>query len=221
MPKIIVAGVIPHLYNVRAKLKEHLKNASTVSGGFFDDDPYDGFDSWEEAMDFYRRLGYFSGSEDEEDAEAYWEKRRKEKEKEDDDQRLVYGYSDSPADDLPFWDDEEDAGFKRIYFYPDYRNQDEREEFKSLKEFKDYCTDNGYHICSYEMNNLIYRTESYCCLERNDCGIERSEVATFDSYGDLFYEVCDEEELEDIYGNGEFSYDRKGGSDSYYEEKPY
>lgn len=188
MSKVTVAGVVPHLYNVREKLKEHIKNSSTIS--YYDDDPYDGFDSWEEAMDFYKRMGYFSNMEDEEDEEM----------------NLAYGYDYdySPAEDMPFWDDE-DSGYKRIYFYPDYRDQDNREIFKSIKEFKEYCDDNGYHICSYEMSNLIYRTESYCCLERRDMGIERSEIATFDSYGDLFYEVCDEDELETLYGDGSFA----------------
>lgn len=82
-----------------------------------------------------------------------------------------------------------------IWFYPDYSNQDDRLEFDSLKEFDDFCCDEGYVVPPYIAEDLAYRRISHTCL--NPDAKERGvlEIFAAETYGDMVYEVCNIEEL--------------------------
>ena len=142
------------------------------------------------------------GSEDDSDKYAdYWNSRvghvGKNKKKFDID--VPYsGYEECPTEvDDVYYDEYDDGDYqdKVIWFYPDYHDKDDRLEFNSLKAFDKYCTKMGYSVPSYVSADIVYRCESHCCL---DPRAEREgvlEIMAEDSYGNMFYEACDVEEL--------------------------
>ena len=101
------------------------------------------------------------------------------------------GMEDSPSelDDDGIWDG------KEIYYYPDYHDKDNRLEFNSLKSFNDFCEDNGYKLPEHIANAIMYRRISHTCLSPLAREYGEYEIMCEDSYGSLFYEVCDESEL--------------------------
>ena len=84
---------------------------------------------------------------------------------------------------------------KSIWFYLDYHCKEDKLEFNSLKEFSDYCTSMGYFISQEVLNDISWRYESHCCLDPRNRSIGLDDVVCEHSYGELFYSVCDEEEL--------------------------
>lgn len=140
------------------------------------------------------------GSEDDSDEYAdYWNSlvgKNKKKKKFDID--VPYsGYEGCPTEIDDEYDDD-DYQDKVIWFYQDYHDKDDRLEFNSLKAFDKYCTKMGYNVPSYVSADIIYRCESHCCL---DPRAEREgvlEVMAEDSYGNMFYEACDVEELSQV-----------------------
>lgn len=84
---------------------------------------------------------------------------------------------------------------KEIYYYPDYHEKDNRIEFNTLKSFNDFCEDNGYSLPEYVANDIMYRRVSHTCLRPDAREYGLYEIMAEDSYGTLFYEVCDSSEL--------------------------
>jgi len=82
-----------------------------------------------------------------------------------------------------------------IWFYPNYLNQDDRLEFNTLKDFDDFCCDEGYVVAPDICEDLAYRRISHACL--NPQARERGifEVFAAESYNDMVYEICKVEEL--------------------------
>lgn len=85
---------------------------------------------------------------------------------------------------------------KEIYYYPDYHDKDNRLEFSTLKDFVDFCEDNGYTVPEHILNDIAFRRISHTCLmpEAKEYGIY--EIMAEDSYGTLYYEVCEASELD-------------------------
>lgn len=86
---------------------------------------------------------------------------------------------------------------KEIWFYPDYHCKDDKLEFNSLKEFSDYCESMGYWVDKEVSADISWRYESHCCLNPESEKIGLLEVMSEHSYGEMFYEACEESELGD------------------------
>lgn len=84
---------------------------------------------------------------------------------------------------------------KEIWYYPDYKDKYNKLEFNTLKEFDDFCADNGYVVPPYTAENIAYRRISHTCLrpDAKDDGI--FEIMAEESYAEMMYEACDVREL--------------------------
>ena len=100
-------------------------------------------------------------------------------------------------DDIRLDTEDYEPSSKEIWFYPDYHCKDDRLEFNSLKEFSDYCESMGYFVDKEVAENISWRYESHCCLNPESEKIGLLEIMTEHSYGELFYEACEEAELGD------------------------
>ncbi len=111
------------------------------------------------------------------------------------------GYEDDSTDynldDIGFEhsSNDENTEHKEIWFYPDYHCKDDKLEFNSIKEFSDYCENQGYFVSREVVNDLTWRYESHCCLCPESERIGLLEVISEHSYGEMFYEACEEQEL--------------------------
>jgi len=94
--------------------------------------------------------------------------------------------------------DDENTEYKEIWFYPDYHCKDDKLEFNSIKEFSDYCGNQGYFVPKEVINDLAWRYESHCCLCPESERIGLLEIMAEHSYGEMFYEACEEQELSDM-----------------------
>ena len=88
-----------------------------------------------------------------------------------------------------------DANNVTIYFYPNYSIKDDRLTFNRLKEFDDFCADEGFVVPSNISEEIAYRRVSHCCLSPSAREHGRLEIYAAESYGDMVYDVCDVEEL--------------------------
>jgi hypothetical protein len=109
------------------------------------------------------------------------------------------GDEDNPReydfDDIRLDTEDYEPSSKEIWFYPDYHCKDDRLEFNSLKEFSDYCESMGYFVDKKVAEDISWRYESHCCLNPESEKIGLLEIMTEHSYGDMFYEACEEAEL--------------------------
>jgi hypothetical protein len=96
-------------------------------------------------------------------------------------------------------DDISDNGItdgKEIYYYPNYHEKDSRLEFNSLKDFSDFCDDNGYIVNDDVSNLIMFNRVVHTCLKPNTREYGIYEMMADTSYGGMFYEVCEASELE-------------------------
>ena len=84
-----------------------------------------------------------------------------------------------------------------IWYYPDYHAEDDRLEFDTLQSFTDFCKDESIQV------PLTFYTEYGKCKHGMHCTLDpfmrsvgRRTISYGLSYGEMFYEVCDAEELE-------------------------
>lgn len=84
---------------------------------------------------------------------------------------------------------------KEIYYYPDYHNKENRLEFSTLSAFNDFCDENGYNVPDHIANDIMYRRVSHVCLRPDAREYGLYEIMAEESYGTLFYEVCEASEL--------------------------
>lgn len=84
---------------------------------------------------------------------------------------------------------------KLIYYYPNYRNKEDRLEFNTLKEFDDFCADYGYTVPPYVGEQIAYRRVSHVCLNPTVREYGMFEIMAEESYADMMYEAVDVEEL--------------------------
>jgi hypothetical protein len=104
------------------------------------------------------------------------------------------GYEEYPTEIDDEYDDE-DYQSKTIWFYPDYHYKDDRLEFNSLKAFDKYCAKEGYSVPKYVESDIVYLSESHCCLNPIAEKEGILEIMAEESYGNMFYEACDASEL--------------------------
>ena len=100
--------------------------------------------------------------------------------------------------DVDYTNYDNDSELKEIWFYPDYHDKFERLHFSNLKEFNDYCDSMGYYVDYAVVNDIAWRYESHCCLNRESEREGLLEILSAHSYGEMFYDVCDEDELSDV-----------------------
>ena len=84
---------------------------------------------------------------------------------------------------------------KLIYYYPNYRNKEDRLEFSTLKEFDDFCADYGFTVPPYVGEQIAYRRVSHACLNPTVREYGMFEIMAEESYADMMYEAVDVEEL--------------------------
>ena len=113
-------------------------------------------------------------------------------------------YSGEEEDDVdefdytPYEELDDDNGVldgKEIYYYPDYHDKDSRLEFTTLKAFNEFCEDNGYSVPTHVSNQLLFNRVSHTCLHPSSREYGLYEIMAEESYGSMFYEVCDASEL--------------------------
>ena len=92
-------------------------------------------------------------------------------------------------------DDEEnyEESYKSIKFYSDIENELSVREFRSLKEFNDFCSDNNYVIGTTDYSNLINWSVVHCCLDPISEEYGEYEIITDNSYGALYWTVSEDE----------------------------
>ena len=98
-------------------------------------------------------------------------------------------------DDVDFDFTKSDDEIKEIWFYNDYHDKEDRLEFNSYGDFKDFCNGMGYYIPKEVSEDISWRYESHCCLCPESEKIGLMEVISGHSYGAMFYDACEEDEL--------------------------
>lgn len=92
------------------------------------------------------------------------------------------------VDDEDVYDEPE----KLIKFYSDIENELSVREFHSLKEFNDFCADNGYIMSATDYNNLLNWSVVHCCLDPISEEYGETEIITDNSYGGLYWTVSED-----------------------------
>lgn len=84
---------------------------------------------------------------------------------------------------------------KTIYYYRDFNNPDDVEVFFSLHAFDQFTQEEGIEISEEEVNALMSRDISHCCINP-DIKATNGEVqlVTDSSFGGLYWQCCPEEE---------------------------
>lgn len=154
-------------YKTKNKHNKHNKSKNKSSKARIIDinTPYDGYET-ESIYDYDKEDGYNL----------------------DDDGDYVDGYN---LDELCYKEP------KEIWFYYDYHYHDNEDKlkFEDIQSFCKYCNDRGYFIPQFIMSELKYRYESHCCLSSASKYAGVTNITSGRSYGDMFYEACDEKEL--------------------------
>lgn len=113
-------------------------------------------------------------------------------------------YDDYSFDDIAYADNDDyeyypqGSEFKEIWYYPDYHDDTDKLEFNSLKEFSDYCTEEGIYVPPYMGELLKYQSVSHCCLNGTSKEHGQLELTVDDSYGNMFYTACTMSEAREI-----------------------
>lgn len=99
------------------------------------------------------------------------------------------GYEENP--------DEVGDSYHVVWYYPNYNDKDDRLEFDTLKDFDDFCLDEGILVPPYMFQELINHRVSHVCL--NPICMERGikELIVSGTYQDLLYNVYDLGEYDD------------------------
>ena len=120
------------------------------------------------------KVKYSSYSDDEDD---YWNNRHS-----------MYTHGEWNDED----EDDYESPYKSIKFYPDIENEMVYEEFHSLKEFDDYCTEHGISVGDVDYSNLRDWSVVHCCLDPIDEEYGEKAIITDSSYGGLYWTVSDD-----------------------------
>lgn len=95
------------------------------------------------------------------------------------------------GDDTELFDIEE----KHIRYYFWYKDRYNYSDFKSLREFSDFCEVEGIKVSERISNELAYRYESHCCLDPTAKDNGELVLVIGRSYSDMLYEAVPCEEL--------------------------
>lgn len=183
--------------SLRGLFRESLNHRSVSCRGSFGQSVWEDEDEYEDMLAYWdRAFPGWDGSDDGEELYPRYEDKRKRKHKKGNGKKH-YGI------DIPF-DGEEDydvndcvysSDFKEIWFYVDYHDKEDRLEFNSIKEFDDYCESMGYYVPPTVAADIEWRYESHCCLCPDSERIGLMEVICGKTYGDMYYEACDEDDF--------------------------
>ena len=88
-------------------------------------------------------------------------------------------YSDNKANMFSSHDD------TMIFWYDDVDNPDNNLTFYSIFDFDKFLEENGINVSSEEINNLMSRGLSHCCLNPSKCRDGILEIMSDSSYGGL------------------------------------
>ena len=103
-----------------------------------------------------------------------------------------YKKSKARKDDKYYLKDDDSFNNKLIYYYRDYLNPEDVEMFENLFDFDAYIANEGITIPDNEVNNILTRGVSHCCINpkaRLESG--RLDLISKSSYSDLRY-ACSE-----------------------------
>jgi hypothetical protein len=89
-------------------------------------------------------------------------------------------------------EDEFDEPYKCIKFYSDIENELSVREFYSLKDFNDFCIENGYNVSPTDHNNLVNWQVVHCCLDPISLEYGDNDILTDNSYGALYWTVSED-----------------------------
>lgn len=89
--------------------------------------------------------------------------------------------------------------FHTIYFYADYQNKYSRDTFSTLKEFDDFCKEQGFKVPMLVSEDLCYNKVSHVCVNPLSFANGKLEIMCDESYADLYYDaLCMEESYADM-----------------------
>ena len=108
---------------------------------------------------------------------------------------VPYSGVEDDFDNISFATEDYETDAKEIWFYPDYHCKEDKLSFNSLKEFSDYCDSMGYWVDKAVAAEISWRYESHCCLNPESEKIGLLEIMSEHTYGEMFYEACEESEL--------------------------
>lgn len=181
--KVIVPGIAQRgLWGVfksyLTRKKEEVNKRNYSYADFWDDDDY------EEDMERLRMYyGYDHYDDDwyvDEDGAIIYPP-KKETAKVIDINAPYSGFEEDP-------DELDDTDAHKIYFYLDFRERSDVEIFNSLKEFDEYCKEEGLYVPENVAENISYWSESHCCLYPVTSVLhEPMEIMAADSYDNLWY----------------------------------
>lgn len=118
------------------------------------------------------------------------------KEKEVDIYTPYSGWEEEPDESGSDLDNREYFGdHVTIWYYPNYSVKDDRLEFNTLRDFDDFCCDEGIHVPSNIAEDIAYRPISHTCLNPYARTSGVRELFAAESYADMVYEVCNVDEL--------------------------
>ena len=147
--------------------------------GYYDDD-----DAWAE---YYSTYGSKKGKKDKKDNKRGGKRGHRGRSR-------IIDINEPFSGEEDMLDDNYDED-KTIIYYPDYHEKENRFEFFSLEEFKDFCSSMNYDIPKDVETWISYNTVCHCCLSSEGLSNGVYEIVAEESYGVLFYEVCGEDEL--------------------------
>ena len=143
-------------------------------------------DFWDDDYDDQmERLRRYYGYDDMDDADVVYPP--KDKAKVIDINTPYSGFEEDP--------DEVDTDKHEIYFYKDYHHQYDYIKFNSYAKFKKYCDEEGYYLSNVTICDVLYWHESHCCVGSGNTNYDTMEVVADSTYENLFYDVCEDDEL--------------------------
>ena len=99
--------------------------------------------------------------------------------------------------------DDEDYGgvdneWKEINFYEDIENELSVIQFSSIKDFSDYCEEEGINVGDVDGENLMNWDRIHCCLDPLSLKYGEKDLITDTSYGGLYWTVADDVDADGV-----------------------
>jgi hypothetical protein len=163
---------------------------STSNGYYWSRGNWDEDDYWDE----YEELHYDSSKKRNKDGKFKHVKQNKPRGSEDSMLDITKPYSQGFIDECDKNDDDKVVA-QYIFFYPNYGDKTDKLEFNSLHDFDEFCSNNEYFVPAYVAEDIAYRPVSHVCINPGPLyrgGVD--EIMSAESYGDMFYEACEEYE---------------------------
>ena len=91
-----------------------------------------------------------------------------------------------------------DSAWKEINFYEDIENELSVIQFSSIKEFSDYCEEQGIKVGNVDGENLMNWDRIHCCLDPLSLKYGEKDLITDTSYGGLYWTVADDVDADGV-----------------------